>query len=204
MSAFYEDYWKEKKSDVLDDFGYKWPVLKNYIPLKEGLKILDYGCGAGKLLRELKSLKPNNKYFGADVSKEALLRAKKTLQGVRFLAVEDGKKIPISSGGLDFILAADVIEHVYDTKLLFQEFFRILKKGGEILITTPYHGLIKNLAIVFFGFEKVFDPTGPHIRFFTVNSLRRSLIEAGFRVAKVGYFGRFYPLSRGFIVKAKK
>lgn len=204
MGAFYENYWKEKKSDVLEDFGYKWPKLRKHIPAKEGLTILDYGCGTGNLLKELIALKPKNTYTGADVSKEALLRAKNKLPGVNFLTVEDGKKIPMTSGSLDFILASDVIEHVYDTNLLFQEFSRLLKKGGKILIATPYHGLIKNLAIVLLGFETVFDPAGPHIRFFTVNSLKRSLLGAGFKISEIEYFGRFYPLSRGFIVVAKK
>ena len=204
MSRFYEEWWKNNKLYVQEDFSYKWPAIKPLLPKEENIIFLDYGCGSGKILEEIISINPNNKYIGIDVSKEALKRAERKKINAKFYLTADGKRIPLKTGSIDFVTALDVIEHVYDTKTAFQEFHRILKRGGRIIISTPYHSLIKNLFIIFLGFEKVFDPLGHHIRFFTVQSLTRCMKLSGFKIEKIGYFGRFFPLWRGFYIVAKK
>ncbi len=201
---FYENYWNEKPNDELNDFVYKWPVIKKVFPRINRLKVLDYGCGSGRLLGELINNFPDNSYIGADVSESGLKRAKRNLGEVEFAKVSDGVKLPFGKNSFDLIIATDVIEHVYDTKLLFSEFYRILRMGGEIIITIPYHGLIKNILICLAGFEEVFDPTGPHIRFFTKRSLNKCLSQAGLIQVYITTFGRFYPLSRGLLSIAKK
>jgi 2-polyprenyl-6-hydroxyphenyl methylase/3-demethylubiquinone-9 3-methyltransferase len=87
---------------------------------------------------------------------------------------------------------------------MFNEFSRILKKGGVILISTPYCGFFKNLAIAIINFELVYDPLGPHIRYYTRKSLENCLNLIGFRTLHFGVFGRFFPLSKGMYVLAKK
>lgn len=204
MTTFYENYWNEKKSDELDDFKYKWPIVRKLITSLSGLTFLDYGCGSGKLLSEVSRICPKNNYLGVDVSESGIKRAKKRFPKAKYLLTQDGEKLKIKNDSIDFILAADVIEHVYDVNTLLDEFYRILKPGGKILITTPFHGLIKNLIIVIVGFDKVFDPTGPHIRFFTKKSLAKLLISRKFNVIETGFFGRFYPIYRGMYFLAKK
>lgn len=204
MSEFYENWWKNNKTYTQGDFSWKWPAIKKLIPISNNLNFLDYGCGSGKILEEITKINPGNKYIGIDVSKEALKRAKYKKIKAKFYLSADGKKIPLKSSSVDFITALDVIEHIYDTRKAFQEFYRILKKDGEIIISTPYHGLIKDLFIVIFGFETVFKPFGHTIRFFTVHSLTKCVLQFGFKIKKVGYFGRFFPLWRGFYIVATK
>lgn len=202
MATFYEKYWNEKKSDELSDFKYKWPIIKRLVTGESGLNFVDYGCGSGKVLKEISKLYPKNTYVGIDVSKSGLIRAKKNFSKGKYFLTSDGEKLPIKNKWADLILAADVIEHVYDVDTLLHEFYRILKPGGKIIITTPYHGLIKNLLISIVGFETVFDPIGPHIRFFTKKSMTNVLNKNDFTIKKIGFFGRFYPIYRGmyFIV----
>lgn len=204
MSDFYEQYWLGKKGDELGDFKYKWPIIKKiFLELKNG-RILDFGCGAGRLLQGIVKSFPNNQYVGADISMEGLKRAKKCLPNVEFVKIEDGKKLPFPKNEFDVIIAADVIEHVYDIPVLLSEWNRILKPNGEIVITTPYFGFIKNIIVSVLGFEKVFDPIGPHIRFFTDNSLKKTLEKYDFSVTKTIHFGRFYPLFKGVLMVLKK
>jgi ubiquinone/menaquinone biosynthesis C-methylase UbiE len=204
MSVFYDTWWKKKQSYIMEDFFYKWPIIKKLLPKNKFLTFLDYGCGSGKILEEIIRINPQNKYIGMDVSKEAINRAKKKNPKVKFYLVSDGKKLPLKNKSVDFITALDVVEHVYNTELLFEEFARILKRGGKIIITTPYYGFIKNLMIVLFGFEKIFDPMTPHIRFFTVRTLTKCLKQNNLKIEGVGYFGRFFPIWRAFYTIASK
>src|SRR5687768_12527672 len=115
MSFDYDNYWKSLKGQYLEDFVVKWPVIKKYIPTDPNITILDFGCGRGKLISEMLLINPEATYIGVDVSDEALKQARKLFPERRFYKVGDGEKFPIKTGVVDFILAADVIEHVYNT-----------------------------------------------------------------------------------------
>ena len=204
MANLYNTYWKYHKSKQLPDFKYKWPVIFNLLPKNENITILDHGCGSGYIFSRLLKLNPSSKITGVDVSEYAINLISKRFPQNNFHVVKDGEKLPIKSSSVNFIVSLDVIEHIYFTREILNEFYRILSSTGKLLITTPYNGLIKSLVISIIDFEKVFDPYGPHIRFFTKRSLSDGLERAGFEIIDSGYFGRFYPLSRGMYVLAKK
>lgn len=202
MNKFYEDYWRKK--EVLEDFSYKWPVIKRLIPQEIKIKILDFGCGKGKIIDEI--IRINNKadITGVDVSNTALNFARKKYKKFKFIKIDDGERLPFNKNSFDFITSLDVLEHVYDTELIFSELARILKSGGKILITVPYYGLIKNLIIALFAFDFVYTPRTPHIRFYTKKSLLKEIKSAGLTPEKFGYYGRFYPISKGMFCLAHK
>ena len=134
----------------------------------------------------------------------ALKSAAAILPDCKFYKIEDGENLPLENNSIDFVFSSEVIEHIYDIENAFLEISRILKPGGKLLLTTPYHGLIKNLLIVLFAFDKHFNPAGSHIRFFSKKSLFGLLNKFGFSVIKYGYYGRFYPVSHSIYVLAKK
>jgi 2-polyprenyl-3-methyl-5-hydroxy-6-metoxy-1,4-benzoquinol methylase len=204
LEGFYERYWSGKSTGKLDDFQRKWPVLAPLIPRQDGLTILDYGCGNGEILAEMWRLNPDARYIGVDVSETAVAAARQRLPNATFYCVPDGGGVPLEDGAAQFILCSEVIEHVYDTEATLQELARLLKPGGRILLTTPYHGLIKNILLTLFAFDRHFDPTGPHVRFFTRRSLFKCLVQAGMRPERHGYIGRFYPVPMAIYVLARK
>ncbi len=203
-ASFYERYWGEREGEHLTDFLEKWPKLRPHIPLADGITIVDFGCGAGAVLQEIRKLNPHARLIGLDVSERALKRAKNALPGGQFHHIEDGGAFPLPDRSVDFLFSSEVIEHVYDTENAFAEMARVVKNGGKVLLTTPYHGFVKNLAIVFFGFDRHFSPTGPHVRFFSRKSLIALFQKNGFQVLKEGYYGRFYPLSHSIYILAEK
>jgi len=203
MSKFYENYWGGNVG-YLGDFNLKWPKLKKLIPLEDNITIIDFGCGNGKILEEIKKINFKARLIGLDVSETALEQARKNLPEVKFYKINDGEKIPLKSEIADFIFSSEVIEHIYDTENAFSEMARILRPGGKILLTTPYHGLIKNLLITIFAFNKHFNPVGPHIRFFTKKTLLNLLIKNNLKPIKIGYYGRFWPISHSIYVLAQK
>ncbi len=201
--SFYENYWSGGTGH-LSDFTLKWPKLKKYTPLEKGAVVLDFGCGKGEILKEMEKVNPNAQYIGLDVSQTALDSARRELPEVEFHKVEDGGPFPLPDASVDFVFSSEVIEHVYDTDDAASEIARILRPGGKLLMTTPYHGFFKNLAIVLFGFDRHFDPVGPHVRFFSKRTLANLLEKNGLKIAEHGYYGRFYPFSHSIFVLAQK
>lgn len=199
---FYDRYWKNKEGEV--DFPYKWPELSKLIPRKKNITVLDYGCAKGFIISKMIEINPSLKIVGADVSEVAINVARKKLKNNKFFLLEEGKKLPFKSREFDFVVSLDVIEHVYDAELIFSEFSRILKPNGKILISTPYNGLLKNILIALFFFEEVFTPYTPHIRFYTKKSLIKCLRKVGLQSVGFGYYGRFFPFSKGMYVLATK
>lgn len=205
MSKFYDHFWKSKDYKKLGDFKFKLPIIKKYIPQKSNLRILDYGCGAGIVLEIMSEINPKCFYIGVDISQEIIKLDKKRLPQFKFLKINEEKKLPFKDNFFDFVISTDVIEHIYNTPFLFGELSRILKPGGKILLTTPYHGFFKNLAIILTNnFELIFDPLKAHIRFFTKKSMTYCLKKVDLIPQKYEYYGRFYPLSNGMLVLAKK
>lgn len=200
---FYENYWKGQ-SDYLSDFAFKWPKLEKFIPRDSNITIVDFGCGNGKILGEIKKINPKAKLIGLDISGTALEEAKRNFPEVEIYKIIDGEKFPLSDKLVDFIFSSEVIEHIYDTENAFSEIARILKSGGKILLTTPYHGFVKNLLIALFAFNKHFNPIGAHIRFFTKKTLIDLLNKNNLKAVKIGYYGRFWPISHSIFILVEK
>jgi SAM-dependent methyltransferase len=206
MHSFYERYWEYRAEEQVSerDFALKWPKLQRYIPKKRGITVVDYGCGNGELLSEMERLNPRARYIGLDVSLAALNSASSRYPHMKFHRIVESGEVPLESGSADFVLSSEVIEHIYDTENAFAEIARILRPGGRVLMTTPYHGLIKNLLTVVLAFDKHFDPLGPHIRFFSKKSLFASLRRVGLEPLEHIYYGRFYPIPHSIVVLAEK
>ena len=186
------------------DFWDKWSVIEKFIPKKGNIILLDFGCGPGIILKLIYEKNPSGKYIGLDVSSSVLERARKIFPEGNFYEINDGEKLPLEDNSVDFIFSSEVIEHVYDTENAVSEMCRILKPAGKLLLTTPYHGFIKNLLIIIFSFNKHFSPTDSHVRFFTKKTLFNLLKKYSFEIEKYGYYGRFWPVPHSIYVLAYK
>lgn len=200
--AFYERYWKSQ--DVLSDFPYKWPVVKKLLPPNAGVKLLDFGCGNGHLLREVVKARPDFRIYGVDISTEALKIATNRVPRGVFRFISDDQRIPFPNNSFDIILALDVLEHLYDTKMAFKELARVLKPNGTLIITVPYNGKVKFILATLLAFDWYFSPYSPHIRFYKESTLRQCLMDATLIPKRFGYFGRFFPFSNGMFAIAIK
>ena len=200
---FYEKYWDTQKGH-LSDFSLKWPVLSKYIPTASGVSILDFGCGKGEILYEITKINPHARCIGLDVSHVAIQDAKKKNPHYSFFQINDGGKFPIPDNSIDFVFSSEVIEHVYDTENAIQEISRILKPGGVLLMTTPFHGFLKNLSIALLNFDEHFNPIGSHVRFFSKKTLSALFLKFGLMPKKYEYYGRCYPFSHSIVILAEK
>ncbi len=162
--------------------GYWWFVarrhlivslIKSHYPRDGRLRILDIGCGTGKMLDELAAF---GDVVGADFSPEALQFC--VTRGVGAdLARADARRLPFADGAFDVVTAMDIIEHIDDDKAASSEIFRVLKPGGRLLVTVP----------AFTSLWSEHDEALHHYRRYTVPRLKDLFQRVGLAVDKVSY-----------------
>lgn len=115
-------------------------ILTPYI--KEGMTVLDLGCGPGFFTIEIARMTGNSgKVIAADLQ-EGMLRIVKDkikdtpLEQIISVHKCEEKKIGLNET-IDFVLAFYFIHEVPDQDVLFKEIYSILKPGGEMLIVEP-------------------------------------------------------------------
>lgn len=121
-------------------------IIIRHIPRNVNL-ILDVGCGSGWVAKEF--LKKNIKVISLDISKKNPSIVKKLYQSQNhFPLVADSFKLPFQSYSVDCVIASEIIEHIIEPKEFLRELFRVVKKGGKVLISTPYKEKIKYVLCV--------------------------------------------------------
>lgn len=153
-----------------------------FIPKCENL--LDVGCGDGVIEYFIK-IKAKNIY-GIDNDQQELKKSKQ--KGMITKLVDfNSKKFPFKNNFFDVITCLDVIEHVIDPKFLLKEIYRVLKKNGILIISTPnirfsdhmYQLVVKGIFPKTSLDSALYD--GGHIHFFTYNDMHILLKESGFK-----------------------
>ena len=184
------------------------PILLNSLhPLGAGARILDAGCGNGVISAEL--LKCGFKVKGIDVSGSGIDICRRACPEGEFhvASICDPHVNKIIGDGFDAIVASEVVEHIYSPMEFMDNCRRLLKNEGLLVLSTPYHGYLKNLLLALTGrMESHFqvDHDGGHIKFWSRRSLENMLHRHGFRVVGFVGCGRIPFLWRSMVVKAVK
>ena len=180
MREFYESFWADAPADPEP---YLWERRRALLlaEARPGERVLDLGCGAGRFLQALQDHEADP--VGVEIAQAAVDRARQRAADVRLLE-EDGS-IPLGHGEVDLVWCSETLEHIPDVGHALLEVRRVLKPGGRVLLTVPYHGRARNVAIALTRFERHFDPLGQHVRFFTRRSLATTLEHAGFEAARL-------------------
>jgi len=150
--------------------------------IEPGSRVLDLGCSQGLLARPLKAKQVS--IVGVDVGPPQP-RARE-MDAYLQRDLEDPLELPFGRE-FDFVVIADVIEHLRSRLELLRRARRHLKEGGRLIISTPNVALwfyrLSLLAGRFeYGPRGVLDET--HVRFFTRSSFRREVERAGYRIVR--------------------
>jgi 2-polyprenyl-3-methyl-5-hydroxy-6-metoxy-1,4-benzoquinol methylase len=207
LKEFYEEYWQEANPQPLTDplSGARQRILWSRLGAARltGGAFLDCGSGLGDLVAEahLRGFDAT----GLEVSEAAIRLACERHPGCSFVCHSlEAESWPIGRQAFDVVTSFEVIEHLVRPRRLLQGAFQALRSGGYLAITTPYHGLVKDLALALVGFERHFDVEGPHIRFFTDAGLCRLVSEVGFRDVAFFHYGRLPLVWSGVFMWARK
>lgn len=171
------------------------------------LRILDLGCGNGSVASRL--AEEGHVVTAVDVSLDGIEIGRAAFPGVRFevCSVYDDSLVELTGDGLDCVVSLEVVEHLFCPRRLLEQSHRILRTGGHLIVSTPYHGYLKNLALSLVnGWDRHFgvDWDGGHIKFFSKRSLSRMAVGAGFRACRFAGAGRIPGLSKSMIMVAEK
>ena len=79
-----------------------------------------------------------------------------------------------------------------------------MRDGGHLILTTPYHGRLKNVVVALFYFDRHFNVEGGHIRFFTRAALRTVLGRFGFSEVAFSTIGRVPLLAKSMFIVYEK
>lgn len=105
---------------------------------KIGGRVLEVGVGTGI---SLPLYAPNTRVFGTDISEAMLAKAKnrvaeQRLKNVEGLAVMDAEQLEFPDNSFDVVMAQYVVTAVPNPEVALDEFARVLRPGGELIILT--------------------------------------------------------------------
>ncbi len=153
--------------------GRRWVALKLLKKYSRGSKALDFGCGAGVVLAELKAA--GYDAVGLDFSPLALDFCRQ--RGLGPLVCADGAVLPLQDAQFDAVVGLDVFEHIEADVAAFAEAARVLKPGGTLVLSVP----------AFVSLWGPHDVALHHFRRYRRSEVRRKLVAAGFEVEKISY-----------------
>ncbi|MEP6955007.1 MAG: class I SAM-dependent methyltransferase [Solirubrobacteraceae bacterium] len=171
MDNWREDVWRSVPEGAAPErFAARRAFLLGQVA--PGDRVLDLGCGDGAFAAVTAGA--GAIVTMADVAREALRRARERVPGAEAVALDEGAGLPFAEDAFDLVWAGEVLEHVADVVGLLADVRRVLRWGGTLVATTPWH------PRVIAGTDRHFDPRADHLRFFSARTLRGIVADAGF------------------------
>ena len=206
-------------SDGVDEYGWAshdGPESCGYIPpaVLEILKwypriqrVCDLGSGNGAMVGELK----RNGYLptGVEYDSGGVAIARQAYPGIPFynLGVQDDPaQVVGEQGAFDAVVSTEVVEHLFSPHLLPYFALGLLAAGGLLIVSTPYYGFWKNLAL---SLSNKWDHHHTalwhdgHIKFWSRKTLTQLLENNRFRVIAFHGVGRAPYLWKSMILVAE-
>jgi 2-polyprenyl-3-methyl-5-hydroxy-6-metoxy-1,4-benzoquinol methylase len=184
-----------------------WPVVNEWLP-RTPARILDAGCGQGQFSYRMAQL--GHDVTGVEIDPDSLKLARD------LLARSDHKweiiagsleAIELPTASFDTAVCIEVVEHLYRPIAALKNIANALKTGGRLILSTPYHGWLKNVAIAASGHWDQHHCTmqeGGHIKFWSNDTLGQTLAMAGLHPVEWRGVGRLPYLWKSIIVRAEK
>ncbi len=150
-----------------------------YFGKRDG-NILDAGCSVGNFIAH-----SPGRITGIDSDSRGVAECRK--RGFKAEEADLNRGIPCADGSFDNIHCWHVIEHLEDPLSFISELYRVLRKGGLLVLATPYFSS---------AYRRFYDdPT--HISPMTRESLRRGALNAGFLQEKISVSSQRRPVGMG-------
>jgi len=165
-------------------------------------KILDLGCGTGygsKILFD-----KGSEVYAIDNSKEAIGYAKKNYSGPKYHC-NSAEQLPFEDNFFDAVCAFEVIEHIKDPEAVLNEAHRVLKRNGDLFISTPNPRHLRNVILhILFRrpYPKKSDPNNIyHLKEFYYDEFIGFLQNNKFKI--IDKFGQTLPIFPGLRILDK-
>jgi len=185
--------------------AYLWPVVERLLPSPAGGRLLDLGCGNGAFAQRLQSL--GFQVTGVYPSPSGVGQARSASEAAEFIEASAEPGLAGRIGTFPVIVSLEVIEHVFSPQSFSRCVQELLEPGGRLILSTPYHGYWKNLALALSGkldghFTALWE--GGHIKFWSVETLTRLFTQAGLARRSVHRVGRIPVLAKSMVLVFEK
>ena len=180
-------------NDIPESSGYLLKAIREAISPLKPRSLLDMGCGNGSILRGLADL--GAKRSGCDADAQGLEIARHADPGATYLhtPIIPGVTPQVPGAPFQAIISTEVIEHLYAPDDLFTMAKAHANADTSLIITTPYHGWLKNVALSITGhWDYHHTPlwTGGHIKFWSRATLTALAERNGWRTTRFVGVGR--------------
>jgi 2-polyprenyl-3-methyl-5-hydroxy-6-metoxy-1,4-benzoquinol methylase len=158
-----------------------------------GRKFLDVGCGSGTLALALKAAGADH-VAGIESDSGAAARARAALDTLvegDLLEVE----LPFAPREFDYLIFADVLEHLPDPDRALDRLLPLLKEDGRVIISVPnmrFYLVLLRLALNRWAYTETGVRDRTHLRIFTSRSLERMLAEHGLALERLERHHRLF------------
>jgi SAM-dependent methyltransferase len=142
------------------------------IVLPRNARILDAGCGSGRMLDELRH---RGRVTGVDANADAVSATRRRGHVAWLATIED---MPFTDASFDLVTCLDVIEHTPDDRVTLRELRRVTRPGGALVVTVPAYQALWSAH----------DIVNGHYRRYRVPELRAAAQEAGWYHVRDSYF----------------
>lgn len=193
-------------ADAAHTNAYLSPVILALCKAYNVSRILDLGCGNGALAGDL--VTAGFTVVGCDPSESGIHHARQAVPQARFyqVGVYDDPGA-IAETGFDMVVSTEVVEHLFYPRYLPRFAVAKLKPGGILVLSTPYHGYIKNLVLSLLNkwdghHTALWD--GGHVKFWSSKTLTQLIAGEGFRFEKFIGCGRLPYLWKSMVIVGRK
>jgi 2-polyprenyl-3-methyl-5-hydroxy-6-metoxy-1,4-benzoquinol methylase len=185
--------------------AYLLPALERIFAAERPARVFEVGCGNGWVAAWMHDR--GIAVQAIDFSENGIARAREAHPDVGFAIGSAYDDLAAQYGRYPVVLSLEVVEHLYDPRQFMRRCFDLVEPGGRLLISTPYHGYLKNLALALSGkldehFTALWD--GGHIKFWSMRTLRVLIEEAGFEELRFERVGRIPSLAKSMLAMARK
>ncbi len=140
-------------TEVYEERGsLQWDFTRSLLPSDwsfAGKRVLDFGCGIGRMIRNGPELEPAGEYWGCDIDARSVAWLQENLAPpLHVFQSSEWPPCPLPDGHFDLIYSYSVFTHLtasWSAWLL--ELHRLLKPEGYLIVTVGGPGLIEHIGI---------------------------------------------------------